>query len=159
MGKAENRMQTLIEDLLELYQVTTKGKPFEKVDLSKIALKVIEDLDAKLQITRDTVTLGKLPRIEADPFQMRQLLQSLIENALKYHKEDTPPQVLLDSSFTIKTSWNINLKGNGIGLNEKFADRIFIPLERLHGMSAYEGTGIGLSICKKIISRHGDLSL
>ena len=81
MGKAENRMQTLIEDLLELYQVTTKGKPFEKVDLSKIALKVIEDLDAKLQITRDTVTLGKLPRIEADPFQMRQLLQSLIENA------------------------------------------------------------------------------
>ena len=114
MGKAENRMQTLIEDLLELYQVTTKGKPFEKVDLSKIALKVIEDLDAKLQITRDTVTLGKLPRIEADPFQMRQLLQSLIENALKYHKEDTPPQALLDSSFTIKTGWTFNVKDNGI---------------------------------------------
>jgi signal transduction histidine kinase len=155
MGKAANRMQTLIEDLLELSQVTTKGEPFEKVDLGKIALEVIEDLDAKLQTTQGKVTLGKLPRIEADPFQMRQLLQNLIENALKYHKVDTPPQVLLDSSFTIKTGWTINVKDNGIGLNEKFAERIFIPLERLHGMSAYEGTGIGLAICKKIISRHG----
>ncbi|MFT4580060.1 MAG: hypothetical protein ACI9UO_002912, partial [Nitrospinales bacterium] len=137
MGKAASRMQTLIEDLLELSQVTTKGKPFEKVELSKIALEVIEDLDAKLQTTQGKVTLGKLPRIEADPFQMRQLLQNLIENALKYHKEDTPPQVLLDSSFTIKKGWTVNIKDNGIGLNEKFADRIFIPLERLHGISAY----------------------
>ncbi len=155
MGKAANRMQTLIEDLLELSQITTKGKPFVKVDLGKVALEVIEDLDAKLQTTQGKVTLGKLPRIEADPFQMRQLLQNLIENALKYHKEDTPPQVLLDSSFSTKTGWTINVKDNGIGLDEKFADRIFIPLERLHGMSAYEGTGIGLAICKKIISRHG----
>lgn len=155
MGKAANRMQTLIEDLLKLSQVTTKGEPFEKVDLGKIALEVIEDLDAKLQTTQGKVTLGKLPRIEADPFQMRQLLQNLIENALKYHKEGTPPLVLLDSSFTTQTGWTINIKDNGIGLNEKFADRIFIPLERLHGMSAYEGTGIGLAICKKIISRHG----
>jgi len=155
MGKAAGRMQTLIEDLLELSQITTKGKPFEKVDLGKIALEVIDDLDAKLQTTRGKVTLGKLPRIEADPFQMRQLLQNLIENALKYHKKDIPPQVLLDSNFSIKTGWTINIKDNGIGLNEKFADRIFIPLERLHGMSAYEGTGIGLAICKKIISRHG----
>jgi signal transduction histidine kinase len=155
MGKAASRMQTLIEGLLELSQVTTKGKPFEKVDLAKIALEVIEDLDAKLQTTQGKVTLGKLPCIEADPFQMRQLLQNLIENALKYHKEDTPPQVLLDSSFTTETGWTINVKDNGIGLNEKFAERIFIPLERLHGMSAYEGTGIGLAICKKIISRHG----
>jgi signal transduction histidine kinase len=155
MGKAANRMQTLIEDLLKLSQVTTKGEPFEKVDLGKIALEVIEDLDAKLQTTQGKVTLEKLPRIEADPFQMRQLLQNLIENALKYHKKDTPPQVLLDSSFTNKTGWTINVKDNGIGLDEKFADRIFIPLERLHGMSAYGGTGIGLAICKKIISRHG----
>jgi signal transduction histidine kinase len=155
MGKAANRMQTLIEGLLELSQVTTKGKPFEKVDLDKIALEVIEDLDIKLQTTQGKVTLEKLPRIEADPFQMRQLLQNLIENALKYQKKDTPPQVLLDSSFTFKTGWTINVKDNGIGLNEKFADRIFVPLERLHGISAYGGTGIGLAICKKIISRHG----
>ena len=63
--------------------------------------------------------------------------------------------MLLDSSFTINNGWSINIKDNGIRLNEKFADRIFIPLERLHGMSAYGGTGIGLAICKKIISRHG----
>lgn len=89
------------------------------------------------------------------PFKCDNYFKRLIENALKYHKEDTPPQVLLDSSFTTKTGWTINVKDNGIGLVEKFADRIFIPLERLHGMSAYEGTGIGLAICKKIISRHG----
>ena len=148
-------MQALIEDLLKLSQVTTKGEPFEKVDLSKIALEVIEDLDAKLQTTQGKVTMAKLPRIEADPLQMQQLFQNLIENALKYHKKGTPPQVLLDSSFSIKAGWSINVKDNGIGLNEKFAERIFIPLERLHGMSAYEGTGIGLAICKKIISRHG----
>jgi signal transduction histidine kinase len=155
MGNAAGRMQTLIENLLELSQVTTTGKPFEKVDLGKIALEVVEDLDAKLQTTQGKITLGKLPCIEADPFQMRQLLQNLIENALKYHKKDTPPQVLLDSSFKIKEGWTITIKDNGIGLNEKFAERIFIPLERLHGVSAYEGTGIGLAICKKIISRHG----
>ncbi len=155
MGKAANRMQTLIEDLLKLSQVTTKGEPFKTVDMGKIALEVIDDLDAKLQTTQGKVTLGKLPRIEADPFQMRQLLQNLIENALKYHKENTSPLVIIDSSFAIKKGWTINVKDNGIGLNEKFAERIFIPLERLHGISAYEGTGIGLAICKKIISRHG----
>jgi light-regulated signal transduction histidine kinase (bacteriophytochrome) len=112
-------------------------------------------LDVKLQITQGKINLGKLPHIEADSFQMQQLLQKLIENALKYHKENMPPQVLLDSNFTINNSWNINIKDNGIGLNVRFADRISIPLERLHGMSAYEGTGIGLAICKKIISRHG----
>jgi light-regulated signal transduction histidine kinase (bacteriophytochrome) len=98
---------------------------------------------------------GKLTRIEADPFQMRQLLQNRIENALKYHKEDIPPQVLMDSSFITKKGWTISIKDNGIGLNKKFADQIFIPLEKLHGISAYVGNRIDLTICKKIISRHG----
>ncbi len=155
MGRAAGRMQSLIEDLLKLSQVTTTGEPFQKVDLGQIALEVIEDLDAKLQETQGEINVGELPQIEADPFQMRQLLQNLIENALKYHKEDTPPQVQLDSSYETKEGWSINIKDNGIGLDEeKFSDRIFAPLERLHGTSAYEGTGIGLAICKKIITRH-----
>ena len=91
MGKAASRMQTLIEDLLRLSQVTTTAKPFQKVDLAKIALEVIEDLDAKLQKTSGEVSVGELPKVEADPFQMRQLFQNLIDNALKYHKQDTPP--------------------------------------------------------------------
>ena len=154
MGKAACRMQALIEDLLKLSQVTTKGQPFQKVDLGKIALEVIEDLDTKLQETRGKVTVVKLPHLEADPFQMRQLFQNLIENALKYHKEDVPPQVQLDSSFVTEEGWTIHVSDNGIGLDEKFSDRIFAPLERLHGISTYEGTGIGLAICKKIVSRH-----
>ncbi|MEK9629743.1 MAG: ATP-binding protein [Nitrospinota bacterium] len=155
MGKAAGRMRTLIEDLLRLSQVTTTAKPFEKVDLGKIALEVIEDLDAKLQETKGKIKVGELPKIEADPFQMRQLLQNLIDNALKYHKEDVPPQVELNSRYEKKEGWIINIKDNGIGLDEeKFSERIFAPLERLHGHSAYEGTGIGLAICKKIVTRH-----
>jgi signal transduction histidine kinase len=73
---------------------------------------------------------------------------------LKYHKEDVPPQVQLDSSFVTKEGWTIHVSDNGIGLDEKSSDRIFAPLERLHGISTYEGTGIGLAICKKIVSRH-----
>lgn len=155
MGKAAIRMQALIDDLLRLSQVTSKSLPFEKVDLGKIALEVIDDMEAKLRETRGKVDIGKLPKIEADPFQMRQLLQNLIENALKYHKQDIPPQVHLDSSFEIKKGWAIHVKDNGIGLDEKYAERIFVPLERLHGRTAYEGTGIGLAICKKIVARHG----
>lgn len=155
MGRAAGRMRTLIEDLLRLSQVTTTGEPFQKVDLGKIALEVIEDLDAKLQETQGEISVGELPHIEADPFQMRQLFQNLIENALKYHKKDTPPQIELDSSYIPTEGWTINIKDNGIGLDaEKFSERIFAPLERLHGTSAYEGTGIGLAICKKIIARH-----
>ncbi len=155
MGSAAQRMQALINDLLQLSQVTAKEKPFKKVDLGKIACEVIEDLEARLLETQGKITLVDLPSLDADPFQMRQLLQNLIENALKYHKPGTPPVIHLNSQIDENDYWNISIKDNGIGLDEKFSERIFIPLERLHGRSAYEGTGIGLAICKKIVSRHG----
>ncbi len=155
MGNAAHRMQALIDDLLELSQITVKGKPFKKVDMAKISREVIEDLETRLMETQGKVTVGNLPRLDADPFQMRQLLQNLIENALKYHKPDTPPVVHLDCQPGQSGYWEISVQDNGIGLNEKFSERIFVPLERLHGRSAYEGTGIGLAICKKIVSRHG----
>jgi signal transduction histidine kinase len=101
------------------------------------------------------ITLGDLPILDADPSQMRQLLQNLIENALKYHKPDIPPVIHLDCQPGQNGCWEISVHDNGIGLDEKFSERIFVPLERLHGRSAYEGTGIGLAICKKIVSRHG----
>jgi len=82
-------------------------------------------------------------------------LQNLIENALKYHKPDIPPVIHLDCQPGQNGCWEISVHDNGIGLDEKFSERIFVPLERLHGRSAYEGTGIGLAICKKIVSRHG----
>jgi signal transduction histidine kinase len=155
MGNAAQRMQALIADLLALSQITAKGQPFKKVNLAKITCEVLEDLEAKLMETQGKVTLGDLPSLDADPFQMRQLLQNLIENALKYHKPGIPPVIHLDSQPSQNGCWSISIKDNGIGLNEKFSERIFIPLERLHGRSSYEGTGIGLALCKKIVLRHG----
>ncbi|MBT3367303.1 MAG: GAF domain-containing protein [Nitrospina sp.] len=155
MGNAAERMQALIDDLLQLSQVTAKGKPFQKVDLTEISHIVIDDLEARLAETQGKVILGDLPRIEADPSQMQQLLQNLIENALKYHQPGIPPVVKLNSQPSQNGSWSISVQDNGIGLDEKFSERIFVPLERLHGRTAYEGTGIGLAICKKIVSRHG----
>ena len=155
MGNAAQRMQALIDDLLQLSQVTAKGKPFKKVSLDKVSREVLEDLETRLMETQGKVTLGDLPSLDADPFQMRQLLQNLIENSLKYHKPDIPPIIHLDCQPSQNGYWNISVQDNGIGLDEKFSERIFVPLERLHGRSAYEGTGIGLAICKKIVSRHG----
>ena len=157
MGKAAQRMQALIEDLLQLSQITEKGKPFQKVNLKEIASEVIEDLEARINETQGIVKQGFLPIIDADPFQMRQLFQNLIGNALKYHKAGLPPAVYLSSQPNGKGDWEISVRDNGIGLDEKFSDRIFKPLERLHGRSSYEGTGIGLAICKKIVSRHSGI--
>lgn len=160
MGSAAHRMQAFIDDLLELSQVSSKEQPFKKVDLAKISREVIEDLEARLIKTQGKVHLGTLPSLDADPFQMRQLLQNLIENALKYHKPGTPPVVHLNCQSNQNGSWEISVQDNGIGLDEKFSERIFVPLERLHGRSAYEGTGIGLAICKKIVARHeGQISV
>jgi signal transduction histidine kinase len=155
MGNAAQRMQEFIDDLLELSQVTSKGQSFKKVDLAEISRQVVGDLEARLMETHGKVTQDNLPSLDADPFQMRQLLQNLIENGLKYHKPGKPPIVHLISQLNQNGDWDISVKDNGIGLDEKFSERIFIPLERLHGRSTYEGTGIGLAICKKIVSRHG----
>jgi len=155
MGNAAQRMQTLINDLLQLSQVTANEQPFQKVNLAEIAGEVIEDLEARILDTHGTVKQGHLPTIDADPFQMRQLLQNLIGNALKYHKDGIPPAVHLNSQPNENEGWDISVRDNGIGLDEKYSERIFVPLERLHGRSSYEGTGIGLAICKKIAFRHG----
>ena len=155
MGNAAQRMQVLIKDLLELSQITAKGQPFEKVNLKEIACEVIEDLEARIIETQGQVKQGFLPTVDADPFQMRQLLQNLIGNALKYHRAGLPPAVYLSSQPNESGDCEISVRDNGIGLDEKFSERIFRPLERLHGRSSYEGTGIGLAICKKIVSRHG----
>jgi light-regulated signal transduction histidine kinase (bacteriophytochrome) len=153
MGRAAQRMQALIEDLLQLSQVSAKGRPFQKVDLKEIASEVIEDLEARIIENQGNVKLGFLPTVDADPFQIRLLLQNLIGNALKYHKVGLPPAVYLSSQPNESGGWGISVRDNGIGLDEKFSEKIFIPLERLHGRSSYEGTGIGLAICKKIASR------
>lgn len=161
MQGAAARMQTLIQDLLTYSRVTSKGQPFESVDLEEIVKGVLSDLEIRLETTGGRVDVGTLPRIEGDALQMRQLFQNLLGNALKYHQADVPPLVHISAQAIEETHpgeeprWKIVVEDNGIGFEEEYAERIFAMFQRLHGRSEYEGTGVGLTICRKIVERHG----
>lgn len=160
MRNAASRMQILINDLLTFSRVTTKALPFSEVDLNMIAREVVIDLETLVQTTQGTITIGELPTIEADPLQMRQMLQNLLANALKFHRPDVPPVVSVSSELQIDEQTGeeqclIAVKDNGIGFDEKYLDRIFTVFQRLHARGEYEGTGIGLAVVRKIVTRHG----
>ena len=167
MQSAATRMQTLINDLLTFSQVTSKPRPFVSVDLSVVARMIVSDLEVRLQEVGGTVQVESLPTIDADPGQMGQLLQNLIGNALKFHRDGQPPVVkvwgalLQDQEYTTGNGQSspqqcrIYVEDNGIGFDEKYLPQIFEPFQRLFGRGEYEGTGMGLSICKKIVERHG----
>ena len=154
MQSAAKRMQGLISDLLSFSRVTTKAQPFSRVDIGRIASEVVKDLEGRLQETGGHVEVGPLPSIDADPLQMRQLLQNLAGNALKFHREGIPPLVTLRGEIA-DGQCHLIVSDNGIGFDDKYAERIFTMFERLHGRHHYEGTGIGLAICRKIVERHG----
>lgn len=154
MQAAAKRMQVLINDLLSFSRVTTKAQPFVRVDLGEVASEVAKDLETRLHDSGGKITIGALPVIQADPLQMRQLLQNLAGNALKFHRDGVPP--LVDVRGEIENGrCRIIVSDNGIGFDEKYAERIFTMFERLHARTKYEGTGIGLAICRKIAERHG----
>ncbi len=154
MQNAAGRMQVLIRDLLAYSRVTSGAQPFAPVDLQRVAADVVQDLETQIERTGGRVEVGALPEIDADAMQLRQLLQNLISNALKFHREGVPPEVRV--SGTAGGGWaELRVADHGIGFEEQYLDRIFTPFERLHGRSAYEGTGIGLAICRKIAHRHG----
>jgi signal transduction histidine kinase len=156
MHAAAGRMQTLINDLLSFSRVTTKAQPFIPVDLGAVAREVLSDLEARVEQTGGRVELGDLPTIDADPLQMRQLLQNLIANGLKFRKPDVPPVVTVTAEVAAAGGGcELRVADNGIGFDEKYLDRIFNVFQRLHGRDEYEGTGIGLAVCRKIAERHG----
>jgi len=157
MQSAASRMQILINDLLSFARVTTKARPFVAVDLDVITKEALCDLEARVEQTKGRVDVGKLPVIDADPSQMRQLMQNLIGNALKYHKPDKAPEVKVSAQLINDSPAmaQITVKDNGIGFDEKYIDRVFGVFQRLHNRSEFEGTGIGLPICRKIAERHG----
>jgi two-component system NtrC family sensor kinase len=148
------RMRTLINDLLAFSRLTRSRQPFLPLDLEAVAREVISDLQVRIEETRGRVDVGRLPRIEAEPTQMRQLLQNLICNALKFHHPGEPPVVKVHG-VTSDGMCRIVVEDNGIGFEQKYAERIFEPFKRLHGCEDYDGTGIGLAICRKIAERHG----
>jgi signal transduction histidine kinase len=160
MHSAASRMAVLIQDLLDYSRVTTQGRPFVPVDLNEIVQGVLADLETRIESSDGRVEVDPLPTIEGDPVQMRQLFQNLIANALKFRKPDAAPVVTV-SAATLESNGNgkamaeIMVADNGIGFEERFVDRIFNVFQRLHGRNEYEGTGIGLAVCRKIVERHG----
>jgi signal transduction histidine kinase len=158
MQNAAYRMQKLIEGLMAYSRVTTKAQPFETVNLSSIAHEVLSDLEVRIQNSGGRVEIGELPTVHADPLQMRQLFQNLIANALKFHKQESSPVVKVYADTSSESNGEVcrvTVKDNGIGFDEKYADRIFGVFQRLHGKQEYEGSGIGLSVCRRIVERHG----
>ena len=154
MMNASKRMQTLINDLLRYSRVTTQAKPFEKVDLAETLKEVADDFQFRIQETNGRLESGELPIIYADPMQIRQLLQNLIDNSLKFYKNDVPPVVKVHGKI-VDGLCKLFVEDNGIGFEERHRDRIFTIFQRLHGRLEYEGTGIGLAVCRKITERHG----
>jgi len=195
MQNAARRMQTLINDLLTFSRVTTRAQPFVPVNLTQVVQEVLSDLEVRIEQEGGQIEVSDLPIIDADPTQMRQLLQNLIGNALKFHQAGTAPVIKLRSQFPqqeseisrsclrepVYTGWakdstllsslpipdthflvspqsakcQIIVEDNGIGFDEKYLDRIFTVFQRLHGRTEYEGSGIGLAVCRKIAQRHG----
>ncbi|HEV7766198.1 MAG TPA: ATP-binding protein [Thermoanaerobaculia bacterium] len=154
MRGAAKRMQVLINDLLAFSRVATKGQPFIRVDLEHIAHEVAHDLEMRVSEAGGHIDIGDLPNIDADPLQMRQLFQNLAGNALKFQRTEVAPIVKIDGVAEGEMC-RIRVADNGIGFDEKYAERIFTMFERLHGRGKYEGTGIGLAICRRIAERHG----
>ena len=167
MQAATVRMQTLIRDLLVLSRVTTRGNPFETCDVSAMLDDVVSDLQIRVEDTDGQVISEAIPPLAADPLQIRQLLQNLVGNALKFHREGVPPIVRVSGrEITVPPDgmapardadrWLLlEVADNGIGFETRYLDRIFQPFQRLHGRGTFEGTGIGLAIVRKIAERHG----
>lgn len=154
MLSAALRMRTLINDLLLFSQVTTRVPSFAPTDLSAIAREVLADLETAVTEAGGRVEVGALPVIDADAPQMRQLFQNLLGNAIKYRRPGVPSVVRLSATRPDHRHCAISVTDNGIGFHQDHADRIFRMFERLHGRAEYDGSGIGLAICRKIVERH-----
>jgi PAS domain S-box-containing protein len=163
MTDAASRMQILISDLLEYSQVAVRPEPPQPVDLGQVVTEVLSDLDEGIRSGHGSVIVGRLPTVSASPLQMRQLFQNLIANALKFHPEGVAPEVHLEAAARddedgVKGGcrgtpiWEISVRDNGIGFDEKYAERIFAPFQRLNGRQAFEGAGMGLAICRRIVT-------
>jgi len=167
MQNAAARMQTLINDLLTFSRVISTTQPFVPVDLTVVTREVLTDLEVRIEQTKAKIEVGNLPTIEADPLQMRQLLQNLIGNALKFQPANAQPIVKIDAQIlqrhpgsggeteAVDELCELSIQDNGIGFEEKYTEKIFAVFQRLHGRNEFEGTGVGLAVCRRITERHG----
>jgi signal transduction histidine kinase len=166
MQNASERMQTLIDDLLTFSRVTRTDEGFVEVDLHDQLQKITEDLEYTIEKKNATIDIMVNHHIVAIPGQIRQLFQNLISNAIKFTKPDVAPIVQIKSEIlkgedieqegldNHKEYCKITVKDNGIGFDQQYADKIFELFQRLHTRNEYQGTGIGLAVCKKIVDKH-----
>jgi PAS domain S-box-containing protein len=155
MQGAAQRMQHLIEALLQYSRISTRDHPHRPVKLATILGNVCSDLETRIEQLGAEITFSEMPTVMGDATQLEQLFLNLIGNALKYHKQDSPPRVEITAEFPDENRVTIHVTDNGIGFKEQYLERIFRPFQRLHARNEYEGTGIGLALCDKIVRRHG----
>ncbi len=154
MVHATARMKDLISGLLSYSRVSTREQSVQRLDLNTVIAEVLTDLEVRINETKGRVDTGRMPCLVADPLQMRQLFQNLIGNALKYHRDGVPPAIAIQS-VTENKYHTITFTDNGIGFDNRNSERIFGIFQRAVGKNEYEGTGVGLAICKKIVERLG----
>jgi len=147
------RMQRLINDMLAVSRVGTRGKEFAPTALAAVMQRVLANLKAAMDESGAQIRVEALPEVWADASQMELLLQNLVSNAIKFHG-DAQPSIDITAMRT-QDGWQITVADRGIGIDPKYAERIFIIFQRLHTVADYPGTGIGLAICKRIVERHG----
>ena len=153
MIKGANNMRLFLNDLLIYSKVTAEKKIPAPVDLNQILEDVKESLSLRIEKTGGKIISDHLPEVKGSKFQLYQLFQNLLSNCLKFHKEDCPPEIRINT-YQENSRQVIVVKDNGIGFEEKYLLKVFKPFERLHGHSKYEGSGLGLSICKKVVDNH-----
>lgn len=165
LENAAERMQRLIDDLLTFSRVSTRAQEWEMVDLGDVVADVLGDLEVRIAETGAVVEYTQLPTLRADPTQMGQLFLNLIGNAIKFHRPGEAPRVTIAAASQVqqggpdggeaKRFWQISVRDEGIGFDQKYAQKIFTVFQRLHGRNEYLGSGIGLSVCRRIAERHG----
>lgn len=167
MMKASNRMQLLIKNLLAFSRSSTNNDSYQETNLNALVEGVLTDLEIQIEQKKAIVNVGKLPSLYIIPGQFRQLFQNLIINSLKFSRDEVAPEINIFSekvkgmyladvpNVVIDQDYHrIYIKDNGIGFDQQYADQIFTIFKRLHSFDEYEGTGIGLSICKKIVEQY-----
>ncbi|WP_373184696.1 PAS domain S-box protein [Halopseudomonas sp.] len=154
MRQASGRMQNLIQDLLSYSRVTTRGGALEVVSLDRVLDGVLADMETTIENAGGTIQRQPLANVQGDVRQLGQLLQNLLSNALKFHRQDESPVIRVYGENGEDGNWTLSVADNGIGFDEKYLDRIFNPFQRLHERQQFTGTGIGLAIVRKIAERH-----
>jgi PAS domain S-box-containing protein len=154
MLSSTKRMRRLIDDLLTYSRVAMHIQSFESISLEQVVQDVLSDLELCVEQTKAQISTSNLPIVNADPSQMHQLFQNLIGNALKFCRPHMTPIIQI-SAIQSQDECLLLITDNGIGFDEKYLDRIFTIFQRLHGREEYEGTGVGLAVCRRIVERHG----